>query len=272
MDGQIMEHNCNAAAMWGSGGRAYDEISRCIAGAIEHCVTRLCPVRGERIADIATGTGWTSRAVAQFGAEVVGVDIAEGMLAAARDIAREQSLSIDYQLGDAEALPFSDVAFDAVISTFGVMFAPDQQRAVAELARVTRPGGRVAIAAWMPDSNAVRLREVVQRFATPAPTSPPSPLPSPFVWGMREWVRDAFGGNFRVASEEGTVMARFRSAEAAWEANAAGFGPFRAVAGSLQGEALAKLRQAFVDWAAQFNTGLGIAFPFDYLVTIAHRS
>jgi SAM-dependent methyltransferase len=271
MDAQIMEHNRKPAAMWGSGGRAYDEISRSIIGAIEHCVTRLCPVRGERVADIATGTGWTSRAVAQFGAEIVGIDIAEGLLAAARDISREQGLSIDYRLGDAEALPFSDGAFDAVISTFGVMFAPNQRRAAAKLARVTRPGGRVAIAAWTPGSNAVQLRQVLQPFITPAPTLPPSPPPSPFVWVTHEWLRDAFGGNFRVASEEGTVMSRFRSAEAAWEAYAAGFGPVRAVAGGLQGEALAEMRQAFVDWAAQFNTGLGIAIPFDYLVTIANR-
>jgi SAM-dependent methyltransferase len=272
MDGQIMEHNRNAAAMWGSGGRAYDEISRSIAGAIEHCVTRLRPKRGERIADVATGTGWTSRAVAQFGAEVIGIDIAEGMLTAARDIAREQGLSIDYRLGDAETLPFGDGAFDAVISTFGVMFAPDQRRAAAELARVIRPGGRVAIAAWTPDSNAVKMRQVLQPFMIPSATLPKSPPPSPFVWGTHEWVQGAFGGNFRVASEEGTVMTRFRSAEAAWEAYVAGFGPVRAVAGGLQGEALAEMQQAVLDWAAQFSTSLGITIPFDYLVTVADRS
>src|SRR5262249_40849023 len=148
-----------------------------------------------------------------------------------------------------EALPFSDGSFDAVISTFGVMFAPDQQRAAAELARVTRPGGRIAIAAWTPDSNAVKMRQVLQPFMTPSPASPP---PSPFVWGMHEWLRDAFGGKFRVASEEGTVMGRFRSMEAAWEAYVAGFGPVRAVASGLQGEALAEMRQAVLGWVAQF--------------------
>jgi ubiquinone/menaquinone biosynthesis C-methylase UbiE len=271
MTAQIIEHNRKAAAMWGSGGRAYDEISRSIAGAIEHCVTRLYPVRGERIADIATGTGWTARAVAQFGAEVVGIDIAEGMLDAARDIAREQGLSIDYRLGDAEAFPFSDAAFDAVISTFGVMFAPDQQRAATELARVIRPRGRVAIAAWTPDSNAVKLRQVLQPFMTPAPTVLTSPPPSPFLWGTHGWTRDAFGDKFRVASEGGTVISRFRSAEAAWKTYAAGFGPVRAVAAGLQGDALGAMQRAVVDWTAQFSTDLGIAIPFDYLVTIANR-
>jgi hypothetical protein len=148
------------------------------------------------------------------------------------------------------------------------MFAPDQQRAAGELARVTRSGGRVAIAAWTPDSNAVKLRHVLQAFMAPPPSSPPSP----FVWGTHKWVRDAFDGNFRVASEGGTVVSRFRSAEAAWEAYIAGFGPVRAVAGGLQGEELAAMRQAVINWVAQFSTGLGIAIPFDYLVTVANRN
>ena len=91
MNAQIMDHNVKAAAMWGGGGRAYDEISRSVAGANEHCVFRLSPKPGERVADVATGTGWTSRAVARCGADVVGIDIAEGMLAAARDSAQEQA-------------------------------------------------------------------------------------------------------------------------------------------------------------------------------------
>jgi ubiquinone/menaquinone biosynthesis C-methylase UbiE len=94
------------------------------------------PDARERVIDVATGTGRTSRAVARRGAHVLGVDIAEGLLAAARDIAGEQGLAIDYRLGDAEALPFDDGAFDAAISTFGVMFAPDQKNAASELARV----------------------------------------------------------------------------------------------------------------------------------------
>jgi SAM-dependent methyltransferase len=183
-----MNHNLKAAAMWGGGGRAYDEISRSVASAIEHCVTRLQPKPGEQIADIATGTGWTSRLVARSGAQVTGVDIAEGMLAGAREIAQEQGLAIDYRLGDAEALPFDDGTFDAVISTFGVMFAPDQSRAAAELARVCKRGGRLAIAAWTPDSEAVKFRQVLQPFMAAPP--PPSP-PSPFVWGTRDWLAGA---------------------------------------------------------------------------------
>src|SRR5690606_30715590 len=114
--------NERPAAVWSAGGKDYDQISRGIADAIEHTVMRLNPQPGERILDLATGTGWTSRVVARRGAGVIGVDIAEGLIDAARARADEARLSIDYQIGDAEDLPFEDGAFDAVVSTFGVMF------------------------------------------------------------------------------------------------------------------------------------------------------
>lgn len=264
----IREHNKRAAAMWGSGGRAYDAISRSVAGAIEHCVIRLNPSRGENIADIATGTGWTSREVAHSGAKVVGIDIAEGMLLAAQEIAHERGLAINYQLGDAEALPFPDATFDGVISTFGVMFAPDQARAAEELARVCKRGGRVAIAAWTPTSHAVTLRQALQPFMGAPPTSPP---PSPFAWGTREWTGATLGRDFQVASEEGTVISCFSSGEAAWDVYSRGFGPVMAVAAGLDAGRRDELRHAFIEWATQFRTDLGIGIPLDYLVTIGHR-
>jgi SAM-dependent methyltransferase len=268
MNTSIREHNLRAAAVWGSGGRAYDRISRSISGAIEHCVDRLNPTIGERIADIATGTGWASRAVARLDAQVVGLDIAEPLLDAAREIAREQNLAIEYRLGDAEALPFSDEEFDGVISTFGVMFVPDQQRDASELARVCRSGGRLAIAAWLPESNAVRVRQVLQPYA-PTPSAPP---PSPFVWGTPDWLTATLGRDFSLGFEEGVVITRFSSSAAAWDAYTQGFGPVRAVAEALDEAQRNELRTAFVSWVDQFRTGLGISIPFHYLVTIGHRA
>ncbi len=267
MNAQVMDHNLKAAAMWSGGGRAYDNISQSIRGAIGHCVTRLSPARGEKIADVATGTGLTSRLLAQYGAAVVGIDIAEGMLTAAREIAGEQHLSIDYQLGDAEALPFGDGTFDAVVSTFGVMFAPDQPQAAAELARVCRHGGRIAIAAWPPESNAVALRHVLLPF-TPAP---PAAAPSPFAWGTRDWLNSTLGRDFRLGFEEGTAMSRFASADAAWETYVTGFGPVRAIAANLDAARREEMHQAFIAWGEQFQTGLGITIPNDYLVTVGRR-
>ena len=111
----IQSHNEKPAAVWSSGGAEYDRVSRGIADSIEHCVLRLDPRPGERILDLATGTGWTSRAVAKRGARVIGADIAADLVAAARERAKAEGLDIDYRIGDAEKLPFADGEFDAVI-------------------------------------------------------------------------------------------------------------------------------------------------------------
>src|SRR6267378_7391919 len=104
----IEPHNAKPAAVWSSGGPRYDQVSRGIADSIEHCVLRLDPQPGERILDLATGTGWTSRAVAKRGATVIGADIAANLVAAARERAKAEGLNIEYRIGDAEKLPFAD--------------------------------------------------------------------------------------------------------------------------------------------------------------------
>ena len=264
----IQGHNEKAAAMWSSGGRAYDEVSRSIADGIEHCVLRLAPEHGERVLDVATGTGWTSRRVAARGASVTGVDIAEGLLDAARAIAAEENIEIDYHLGDAERLPFADGAFDAVISTFGVMFASDQEAAIGELARVCRSGGRLAIAAWLPDSNAVEMRKVMVPFM---PGSTAAPPPSPFNWGDAAWLRTTLGDRFELGFEEGVAVQRLPSAAAMWEFMENGFGPVTALARSLDGDRRKALRGALIEWLDDFRSDLGVAVPFRYLVTVGRR-
>jgi len=254
--------------MWSAGGRAYDEVSQGIAEGIRHCVMRLDPGADERILDIATGTGLTARHIGLSGATVTGVDIADGLLEAARGLSEEEGLSIDWQLGDAENLPFDDASFDAATSTFGIMFATNQEAAVSELARVVRPGGRIAIAAWLPDSTAVELRKVVAPFMS-AP--PPSPPPSPFNWGEPDWIKDALGPYFELGHEEGELTHRLTSAESAWRIYLDGFGPIRLTSQALDAEGRAKLEAAFKDWMGQFSTDLGIALTYQYLITIGVR-
>src|SRR5262245_12544786 len=186
LQGGIQPHNERPAAVWSAGGKDYDRISRGIADAIEHCVLRLNPRAGERILDLATGTGWTSRVVARSGAMVTGVDIAGALLDAARAKAEVDALPIDYQFGDAENLHFQDGAFDAVVSTFGIMFASRPEAAAGELARVCRKGGRIALTTWLSDGNLFRMFQVMKRYMPP-PASPPPP--SPFEWGRVERIR-----------------------------------------------------------------------------------
>ena len=155
MSNVVQAHNVKAQSVWNSAGGRYDEISRNIADAIEHAVARLQPETGERILDLATGTGWGSRLIAQRfpGVKVTGADIADVMLDYARSAAAKEELDIDYRHADAESLPFADRSFDGVISTFGVMFVGKPEAAAAELARVVRPGGRIVLATWKHDSN-----------------------------------------------------------------------------------------------------------------------
>lgn len=269
--GQIVrEHNKKAAAMWGGPGRSYNQVSRDIAGAIEHCVNRLAPAADQHVLDLATGTGWASRRIAADGARVTGVDIAEELLAAARELAKEANLEIDYRLGDAESLPFPDESFDAVISTFGVMFAPEQETAITELARVCKPGGRLAVAAWLPDSTPVKQRQLMAPFMPPPPADAPAP-PSPFNWGDRHWLATALGPYFDLACEADVVKIRYPTADDVWRAYAANFGPMKAIAESLDGAHRSELQEVFTDWLAQFQTDLGIAWPCEYLVTLGTR-
>lgn len=149
----VVEHNRPAAAMWSTGGDHYDTISFGIADALRHAVQRLAAKEGEEVLDVATGTGWAARLVARSGARVTGVDIAAGLIAAARHRSAHVMPRIEYRVADAERLPFADGRFDRVVSTFGVMFAGDHVRAARELARASavsvdgslwRPGRRTA--------------------------------------------------------------------------------------------------------------------------------
>jgi SAM-dependent methyltransferase len=268
MSDTIQQHNERPAAVWSSGGKHYDEVSRGIADAIEHCVTRLNPQPGERILDLATGTGWTSRAVARRGALVTGVDIAQELLEAARADTKAAGLPIAYQLGDAENLPFKDGEFDAVISTFGVMFATRPDAAAAELARVCRKGGRIALATWTPDGGVFEMFKVMKAYMPP----PPSPAPpSPFEWGNLDRIRERLGKTFDLRFETATSFYREPNPEAAWRTFAIGYGPTKVLAESLDGERREAFHRDFVAFHAKFATDLGITVPREYVVTVGVR-
>lgn len=264
----VQPHNARPAAVWSSGGKHYDQISRGIADSIEHCVLRLDPKPGERILDLSTGTGWTSRRVARRGADVVGVDIAGDLLDAARAKAAAEGLTIEYRLGDAESLPFADGSFDAVISTVGVMFAARQEAAAAELARVVRKGGRIALTTWTPDGNVFGMFNVMKRYMPAAPSPAPR---SPFEWGDPARVRELLGGAFTLRFERATSYYREPSSEAAWWTFSTGYGPTRSLAMSLDPNRLEQFRDDFIAFHQSFATELGICVPRDYLLTAGVR-
>ena len=264
----IQPHNERPARVWSAGGDNYNEISRGIADSIEHCVRRLSPRAGEAILDLATGTGWTSRVVAQRGAAVVGVDIAAGLLEAAERKAAAEHLPIRYMPGDAEDLPFEDASFDAVISTCGVMFASRPEAAAQELARVVRPGGRIALTTWTSDGNLFKMFQVMKPYMPPP--AAPAP-PSPFEWGNTERIRQLLGGDFELKFERAVSYYREASAEAAWETFSTSYGPTKALANSLEPSRREALRADFIAFHAGFPTPLGICVPREYWLTVGIR-
>lgn len=264
----ILSHNARPSAVWSAGGAGYDRISHGIADSLEHCVLRLDPKPGERVLDVATGTGWTSRLVARRGADVAGVDFAPDLLAAARTSAAAAGLAIDYQLGDAEALPFADGEFDAVVSTVGVMFVTRPEAAAAELARVTRKGGRLALTTWTPDGNVFGMFKVMKAYMPPPPAPAP---PSPFEWGRTERLAELLGADFDLAFEPAVSFYREPSAEAAWETFSTGYGPTRMLAANLPEERRAALKRDFIAFHDAFRTPLGVSVPRTYVLTVGTR-
>jgi ubiquinone/menaquinone biosynthesis C-methylase UbiE len=267
-DASIQPHNERPAAVWSSGGEAYDAISRQIGTALEHCVARLDPKPGEKILDLATGTGWTSRLVARRGAVVVGADIASDLLEAATERARKESLDIEYRIADAEKLSFADQAFDAVISTFGIMFASRPEAAAAELARVCKRGGRVALATWLPDSSVFKMFQVLRPFMPPPPSPPPS---LPFEWGNKDRVHALLSRDFDLQFEHGVAPYFDRDGAAAWDAFVKGYGPTKALAKSLEEIRRRELKEAFIAFHDNYRTELGISVPRQYLITLGKR-
>jgi SAM-dependent methyltransferase len=264
----IRSHNAVPSATWSSPGGAYDEISRGILDAIEHCTNRLAPPANGHVLDVATGTGWAARRLAERGLRTTGVDFAPDMLAAAREISSARRLDLRFDLGDAEALPYPDASFDAVMSSFGVMFVQRPEDAAAEMARVCKPGGRIALATWTPDGNVFEMFRLMKAYMAPPTGTPP---PSPFEWGSRERLKMLLGDHFDLAFENGTSFYREPDGEAAWRTFVEGYGPLRTLAGKLGKEQRRALEREFVAFHDDFSTDLGVCIPRDYLVTAGTR-
>jgi len=137
---------------------------------------------------VGNGTGNATLAAARSGTRVVGVDYVPELLERGRQRAAAEGLDVEFRVGDAESLPAGDASFDAVLSVFGVMFAPDHHRAAAEIARVTRPGGTVGLAAWTPDGFVGEMFGVITQHVP----GPPG-LASPMLWGTERHLSDLFG-------------------------------------------------------------------------------
>ena len=226
---------------------------------------------GSRVLDVAGGSGNTALAAARCGADVVSLDYVLRLLVRSRERALTEGLNYDTVEGDAEALPFDDESFDAVISVVGVMFAPDHEQAAAELLRVCRPGGTIALASWCPDSFIGAL------FRTTAAHVPqPAGLQPPGLWGTEDHVRSLLGdGVTDLRVERRTYTWRFRSPEELVDLFREYYGPTLKAFAALDEAGQQALYADLVKLVADSDRLTGedaVAVPADYLEVVATRA
>jgi SAM-dependent methyltransferase len=174
--------------MWTEGD--FPDIAKTIEGAAEITVDRAGVSSGDAVLDVATGTGNAALIAARRGARVKGLDLTPKLLAVARERAAAEGADIEFVEGNAQELPYGDAEFDRVTSVFGSMFAPDHAATAAELLRVTRPGGTIAVAAWTPQGLNGQMFAVTAQHMPP----PPPGFQPPVLWGVEDHARDLFGG------------------------------------------------------------------------------
>ena len=259
--------------MWGSGN--YAAVAERISEAGDRVVQRGAVGPGMDVLDVACGTGNATIPAARAGARVTGLDFAPALLEIARERCADSMVEIDFVEGDAQELPFEDASFDRVVSTFGHMFAPDHERTAAEMRRVLRPGGAIAIACWTPEGSMGRISRAIAELVPPPPGGQPAVL-----WGTEQHVRELLGDGGRgqaAGGARGAAMT-FERHEIVWEDRSAedysrfmleSFGPLLN-ARELLGERESELETVFTEFLKRENQNDDgtLRFSGEYLLSV----
>ncbi len=204
---------------------------------------------GQRVLDVAAGNGNATLAAARRWCEVVSSDYVPALLERGRERAEADRLSVTFREADAEALPFEDATFDAVMSTFGVMFTPDQERAAAEMARVCRPGGKIGLANWTPEGFIGRLFKVIGKHLPP-----PAGVKPPALWGTRTRLAELFGPvATSIEAEERSFTFRYKSPQHWIDVFRTFYGPMLKAFAALDPAKQADLEADLLALVAEFN-------------------
>jgi SAM-dependent methyltransferase len=253
------------SVVWGNG--PYERITNTIRDIHTLVVERTDPKPGERVLDAATGTGAVAILAAKRGADVVGEDLAPVLIETARQRAAEEGVEVQFEVGDAEAMTYEDATFDVVLSTCGIMFTPDHGATARELARVTKPGGRLALACWKPETG---MHDVFKMMAPFMP--PPAPgAGSPFAWGDEEHVRELLGDAFDLEFEEHDSPLRLDSGEEYWELFSTSYGPTKTAVEALDPERREEFRRAWIAFGEDRREGDAMVHHREYLLTLGTR-
>ena len=222
---------------------------------------------GERVLDVAAGNGNATLAAARRFADVTSTDYVPALLDKGRERARAEDLTVRFQVADAEALPFDDGSFDVVLSTFGVMFAPDQRRAAREMLRVLRPGGRVGLANWTPQGFIGRLFKVIG-----AHVPPPAGLKSPALWGTESHLAELFDST-QIRCERRCFNFRYRSAAHWVQVFRDFYGPTHKAFSALDAQGQQALNDDITALLQQMNTAgaNSLVVPAEYLEVVINK-
>lgn len=253
---------------WSSGDYAVIGTTLALTGEL---LAEACDLRyDELVLDVAAGNGNATLAAARRGCVVTSTDYVQGLLERGRERARAEHFDVTFREADAENLPDADASFDAVLSTFGVMFTPDQPRAAAQLSRVCRPGGRIGLTCWTPEGFIGQMFKVLGRYA-PLPAGVASPL----MWGVEAHLHTLFDGNAsRIEVTRRMFNFRYRSAEHFAEVFRLWYGPVHKAFGRLEEEQAKALYGELVDLLERSNrAGSGsLVVPSEYLEIVVHRA
>ena len=224
---------------------------------------------GQKVLDVAAGNGNASLAAARRFCEVVSTDYVPALLARGRQRADADGLEIEFREADAEALPFADASFDAVVSTFGVMFTPNQERAAAELARVCKPGGAIGLANWTPEGFIGQLFKTIGKYAPPAPGAR-----SPALWGTRTRLEELFGTRaIAIEAVQRNFVFRYRSPEHWLQTFKTYYGPVLKTFAALDAAGQEALQADIIELIARFDRSVDhtMVVPSEYLEVAIRR-
>jgi SAM-dependent methyltransferase len=251
-------------AMWAAGDFAVIGATLQIVGEL---LTEAADVRAvHKVLDVAAGSGNATLAAARRFASVTSTDYVPALLERGRRRADAEGFAnVGFEVADAEALPYPDASFDVVLSTFGVMFAPDHQRAAAELMRVSRPGGRIGLANWTPAGFLGQLLRLIAKYVPPAPG-----LQSPLLWGTEAHVRGLFRGATNIEHTTRMFAFRYRSPEHWVEVFRNFYGPTYTAFLALDADGQADLAADLVVLLRSQDQGggEGLLVPGEYLETV----
>jgi ubiquinone/menaquinone biosynthesis C-methylase UbiE len=221
---------------------------------------------GSKVLDVAAGNGNVTLAAARRWCEVTSTDYVPALLERGRERAAAEGLTVDFREADAEALPFTDASFDVVVSTFGVMFTADQDKAAGELIRVCKPGGKIGLANWTPRGFIGQVFKTLGKYLPP-----PAGTKSPALWGTRERLDEMFGRQASaIAAEPRMFVFRYRSPEHWLDVFKTFYGPMLKAFAALDANAQAGLRNDLLGVVGEFNRANDgtMAVPSEYLEVV----